>query len=88
MDFSEKEVSSMDAIGFVNALAKEFNHEILVKPLAKFKNLSDAVSYLYATAKTVDLRGVNQIMSPDLLLHYLSTNRQASFGYVNSWSSK
>ena len=50
VDFSEKEVSSMDAIGFAKALAKEFNHDIPAEAFANFKNLRDVVSYLVANA--------------------------------------
>lgn len=50
VDFSEKEVSSMDAIGFAKALAKEFNHDIPSEAFANFKNLRDVVSYLDANA--------------------------------------
>lgn len=50
VDFSEKEVSSMDAIGFAKAHAKEFNHDIPAEEFANFKNLRDVVSYLDANA--------------------------------------
>ncbi len=48
VNFSEKEVSSMDAIAFAKALAKEFNHDIPPEEFANFKNLRDVVSYLDA----------------------------------------
>ncbi|MXW53400.1 MAG: hypothetical protein F4X44_03050 [Gammaproteobacteria bacterium] len=48
--FSEREVSSMDAIAFAKALAAEFNHEIPAEKFANFKNLRDVVSYLDANA--------------------------------------
>ena len=50
VDFSEKAISSMDAIAFAKALAKEFNHDIPAEEFANFKNLRAVVSYLDANA--------------------------------------
>lgn len=50
VDFSEKEISSIDAIGFAKALAKEFNHDIPAEEFANFKNLRAVVSYLDTNA--------------------------------------
>ena len=50
VDFSEKEISSIDAIGFAKALTQEFNYDIPAEEFANFKNLRDVVAYLDANA--------------------------------------
>lgn len=45
-DFSEANVSSMDAIAFAKALAEEFAVEIPAEDFADFKNLRHICQYL------------------------------------------
>lgn len=45
-NFSDAGVSSMDAIAFAKALAKEFGREIPADDFANFKNLNDIAAYL------------------------------------------
>ena len=46
LNFSEAEVSSMDAIAFAKAIASEFDCEIPPEDFADLKNLRDLVIYL------------------------------------------
>lgn len=49
-DFSDADVSSMDAVAFAKSLASEFGTEIPAEDFAGFKNLRDLVAYLDANA--------------------------------------
>lgn len=50
LDFSEADVSSMDAVAFAKAVASEFSLEIPAEDFAEFKNLRELVSYVDAKA--------------------------------------
>lgn len=49
-DFSDSDISSMDAMAFIKSISSEFNVDIKPEDIADLKNLNEIVSYVDANA--------------------------------------